>query len=108
MGLPGVMAPEILMGKKSKFVSDYFGLGVILYEMVLGQLPYSRTSMESYSKEIMEGQVQINVNEIREGCSLELVNFINRLLQRHPRYRLGLNGVSELKYNEWFKDFPWD
>ena len=40
--------------------------------------------------------------------SLESADFINRLIQRKPINRLGLNGTSDVKNHIWFKDFDWD
>ena len=42
-----------------------------------------------------------------EGWSLEAADFINKLLQRKPGNRLGLNGASEGKQHIWLRDFDW-
>lgn len=55
----------------------------------------------------MAKQVQIKKSEIPEGWSLEAADFINRLIQRKPINRLGLNGPMEVKGHPWIKDFPW-
>jgi serine/threonine protein kinase len=52
-------------------------------------------------------QVQIKKTEIPDGWSLEAADFINRLIQRKPANRLGLNGPKEVKEHPWIKDFPW-
>lgn len=43
-----------------------------------------------------------------EGWSLEAADFINKLIQRKPINRLGLNGPADVKNHVWFKNFPWD
>jgi hypothetical protein len=53
-------------------------------------------------------QVQIKKSDIPEGWSLEAADFINRLIQRKPVNRLGLNGPNEVKDHLWIKNFPWD
>ena len=45
----------------------------------------------------MAKQVQIRKNEIPDGWSIEAADIINRLLQRKPANRLGLNGPNEVK-----------
>ena len=55
----------------------------------------------------MAKQVQIKKSEIPEGWSLEAADFINRLIQRKPINRLGLNGPEEVKNHPWIKDYPW-
>jgi len=39
---------------------------------------------------------------------LEAADFVNRLIQRKPINRLGLNGPAEVKGHPWLKGFPWD
>jgi serine/threonine protein kinase len=38
------------------------------------------------------------------GWSIQAADFINKLIQRKPTNRLGLNGPSELKSHPWLKD----
>lgn len=40
IGTPHYMAPEILLGKGYTFIADWWSLGVMLYEMACGKLPY--------------------------------------------------------------------
>src|SRR6185295_16563153 len=47
MGTPHYMAPEILQGKPADARSDLWGLGVVLHEMLTGQLPFQgKTTFE--------------------------------------------------------------
>jgi hypothetical protein len=52
--------------------------------------------------------VQIRKNEVPAGWSLEAADFINKLIQRKPIHRLGLNGPKEVKDHVWFKGYNWD
>jgi len=45
---------------------------------------------------------------VTQGWSREAADFINKLIQRKPASRLGLNGPDEVKEHVWFKDFDWD
>ena len=39
-GTPGYMSPEVICRMNHSYESDFFGLGVILYEMVLGSVSF--------------------------------------------------------------------
>lgn len=43
-GTPGYMAPEVLLRQNYGYISDFFGLGVILHQIMLKSKPYSATS----------------------------------------------------------------
>lgn len=56
MGTPDYMAPERLMGESSDARADVYGVGVILYQMLSGTLPYPRIS----SNFVKQAMTQIN------------------------------------------------
>lgn len=39
-GTPGYMAPEVMCRQNHSFEVDYYALGVILYELMMGRRPY--------------------------------------------------------------------
>ena len=46
-GTPGYMAPEVMCRQSHGFAADYFALGVIGYEFMMGRRPYvGRTRKE--------------------------------------------------------------
>lgn len=58
--------------------------------------------------QILAKQVQIKKNEIPDDWSMEAADFINRMIQRKPNNRLGVNGPEEVKDHPWLKDFTWN
>lgn len=58
--------------------------------------------------QILAKQVQIKKSEIPEDWSMEAADFMNRMIQRKPNNRLGLNGPEEVKNHPWLKDFAWN
>lgn len=40
-GTPGYMAPEVMCRMDHSMVADYYALGVITYELMLGRRPYN-------------------------------------------------------------------
>eukprot|EP01016_Furgasonia_blochmanni_P020338 TRINITY_DN2268_c0_g1_i1.p1 TRINITY_DN2268_c0_g1~~TRINITY_DN2268_c0_g1_i1.p1 ORF type:complete len:462 (+),score=43.57 TRINITY_DN2268_c0_g1_i1:480-1865(+) len=106
-GTPGYMAPEVMCRQNHGVAVDYYALGVIAHECMLGKRPYIGKSRKEIRDQILAKQAQIKKAEIPEDWSLEAADFINKLLQRKPINRLGLNGPQEVKEHPWLKDFPW-
>jgi serine/threonine protein kinase len=107
-GTPGYMAPEVMCRQNHGVAVDYFALGIIGFEMMLGRRPYLGKNRKEIKEQILARQVQIKPHEIPEDWSPESADFINRLIQRKPINRLGLNGPEEVKNHPWLKNFPWD
>ena len=98
-GTPGYMgkmdkysAPEVMCRCNHGISVDYFALGVIIYECMLGYRPYTGVSRQEIRDKILSRQCQIKKNEIPFGWSHEAVDFVNSLIQRKPQNRLGSNG----------------
>lgn len=107
-GDPRYMSPEVICGQMHGISSDYYSLGVICYEFMLGDLPYKGESRKEIRNNILEQQAQIKKDQIPEDWSLEAADFVNRLIQRKPVNRLGLNGPMEVRNHVWLKSFPWE
>jgi len=107
-GTPGYMAPEVMCRQNHGLTADYFAVGVIAYECMMGRRPYVGRNRREIREQILCRQVQIKRYEIPEGWSVEAADFINRCLQRKPQNRIGfINGTDELKQHAWFKNFDW-
>ncbi|CAD8172037.1 unnamed protein product [Paramecium octaurelia] len=106
-GTPGYMAPEVMCRQNHTYAADYYALGVIAYEFMLGRRPYVGRSRQEIRDQILAKQVQIKKSEIPNNWSMEGADFINRLLQRKPQQRLGFNESQEIRQHPWFLNFPW-
>ena len=120
-GTPGYIAPEVVTRKNHGIAVDYFALGVITYEFMMGkvwlivrQKPYEGTTKGEVKNQILGMQATVKKSEIPAGWSLEAADFINRVffvyyqcIQRNPESRMGVNGPSELKKHYWFKETVW-
>ena len=108
-GTPGYMAPEVLLAQNHSFPVDFFAIGVMGYEFMLGQRPYLGKNRKEIKHQVLRRQAKIEPDDIPNGWSTESVDFINNCLKRKDSRRLGFTGgVSDLKNHIWFKDFDWD
>ena len=108
-GTPGYMAPEVLLAQNHSFPVDFFAIGVMGYEFMLGQRPYLGKNRKEIKHQVLRRQAKIEPDDIPNGWSTESVDFINNCLKRKDSRRLGYTGgVIDLKNHIWFKDFDWD
>ena len=106
-GSLGYIPPEIMFKESLTACADYFSLGVLCYELMMGRLPYFSKNLEELKKLVMANQVQIKKFNIPEGWSETSADFINKLIQRKQIKRLGYNGIEEIKSHPWLKDTNW-
>ena len=107
-GTPGYMCPEVMNGKNHSFPADFFSIGVIGYEFMMGKRPYRGRGRKEIKEQMMKFQAKITEEEMKDGWSIEGVDFINSLLERKEKKRLGyFQGVKELQDHPWLKYYPW-
>ena len=107
-GTAGYMAPEVMLQQGHSYPADFFALGVIGYEFMIGNRPYYGKNSKQIKEFILSYQAKIKYNNKKKGWSENSKDFINRLLQRRPIKRLGYSGIKELKNHLWLKDIDWD
>jgi serine/threonine protein kinase len=81
-GTPGYMAPEVICRRSRSYEADYFGLGVVLYELMLGRRPYLGRCRKDIRQAMLAKQVTISLPQ--PSWSLHSVAFVNRLLRKNP------------------------
>ena len=108
-GTPGYMAPEVLLGKNHSFTVDFFAIGIMGYEFMMGMRPYVGKNKREIKNAILRKQAKISQCDLPYGWSLDSMKFINECLKRKECNRLGFNkGIIELKCHSWFKDYDWE
>lgn len=107
-GTPGYMAPEVMLRKSHSYTTDYFALGVIAYQMMLGRRPYVGANRKEIKQQILSRQASVRLDQLPFKWSPFSLDFINKLLIRNPEQRLGANGIEEIKEHPWLADVDWD
>ena len=107
-GTPCYMAPETLFGLDQDFYVDFYSLGVIGYEIILGKTPYDGNSRREIKKQMQDKYILLENDEV-DNYSDICVEFINKLLEEKPEKRLGSDsGVCQIKEDIFFKGLNWD
>ncbi len=86
LGTPSFMSPEQLEGKNVSGHTDLFALGVTLYQLLTGQLPFRGTSMTKLMFAITN-QPHERLSAIRADLSVNLEPIIDRALAKKPEER---------------------
>ncbi len=103
-GSPEYMSPEMLQQCGHTLTVDFYSLGALIYEMILGLPPHYSTNRDEMYKRILMDPVSIP-----STLSQPLREFLAELLRKNPARRLGSKrGIEEIKEHIWCKDINWD
>ncbi|XP_062222841.1 serine/threonine-protein kinase OXI1-like isoform X2 [Phragmites australis] len=99
VGTEDYVAPEIVAGCGHNYAVDWWGLGVVLYEMQYGRTPFRGRSRRETFHRILTAAPEL------PGEPTPLRDLIARLLEKDPGKRLGAHGV---KRHAFFRGVDWD
>lgn len=108
VGTPEYFAPETIQGKGYTCAIDWWALGVMMHEFIVGPLPFGKDTDDQMElhKEIMEAPLEFpDFIQDESGVSI-----ISGLLERTPELRLGASqkGAKEIKEHPYFDKFDWN
>lgn len=105
-GTPDYLAPEILVERGHSFPVDWWALGILTYEMIVGFPPfYTGTQNNSKMYELIKKKAVYFPDQQRHNIAMSdnCKNFITRLLEKNPANRLGSQGgLEEVLSHPWF------
>ena len=99
-GTPEYLAPEVLFEENYGIEVDWWSLGIIIYEMVSGYLPFKILPNEKINKKIYENKIKMFPH-----FSNQVKDLIKKLLVINPRKRIGF---EQIKNHQFFKDINWE
>ncbi|KAE7998512.1 hypothetical protein FH972_003051 [Carpinus fangiana] len=106
VGTPDYIAPEVLLKKGYGLECDWWSLGAIMYEMLVGYPPFYSDDPVTTCRKIVNWKNHLKFpEEVR--LTPEAKDLICRLLC-DVEHRLGTGGADQIKAHPWFKDVVWD
>lgn len=113
VGTPDYISPEVLESQSSASnlrkpytnLCDWWSVGVVLYEMIIGDTPFYADSLIGTYGKIMDHKNSLKFDP-ETTISKEAKNLIRSFLTDQSE-RLGKNGVDEIKANPFFKNESW-
>ena len=101
MGTPDYISPEQVKGRRGDARADIYALGVILYEMLTGKIPFpGRNPFVSMHNRLVNNPIP--PREIDPDISPELQEILYRALERNPkdRYSSAAEFASDLRHRD--------
>ncbi|XP_046569457.1 LOW QUALITY PROTEIN: serine/threonine-protein kinase 38-like [Haliotis rubra] len=106
VGTPDYIAPEVFMQNGYMSTCDWWSLGVIMYEMLIGYPPFcSENPQETYRKVMNWRETLIFPPEV--PISEEARDLIQRFCC-DGEHRIGAHGIEEIKTHPFFKMVDWE
>ncbi|KAG1347120.1 putative serine/threonine protein kinase IRE [Cocos nucifera] len=106
VGTPDYLAPEILLGMPHGPTADWWSVGIILFELLVGIPPFNAEHPQKIFDNIMNRDIPWP--QMPEEMSYEAHDLIDKLLIENPVQRLGATGAGEVKSHPFFRNTNWD
>ncbi|KAK1555753.1 hypothetical protein Q3G72_030919 [Acer saccharum] len=106
VGTLDYMAPEVLLKKGYGMECDWWSLGAIMYEMLIGYPPFCSDDARITCRKIVNWKTCLKFPD-EQKISNEAKDLICHLLC-DVETRLGTGGVEELKAHPWLRGIQWD
>lgn len=97
-GSPSYMSPEQFAGEKLDTRSDIYSLGVTLYQMLSGRLPFTADTITSVANQHFE-ETPTPLNQVTDGIPLCVVLLVNKMMEKFVADRF--DNMEELLREIW-------
>ena len=106
VGTPDYIAPEVFSQSGYGEEADWWSIGVMFFEMVVGFPPFFSENPSDTCKKIVKWRENFSI-PADANLSPEAESFILRMVSQ-PESRLGVHGVEEIKKHPFFKGIDWN
>uniref|UniRef100_A0A5F8H2I0 protein kinase C n=1 Tax=Monodelphis domestica TaxID=13616 RepID=A0A5F8H2I0_MONDO len=112
-GTPNYIAPEILRGEEYGFSVDWWALGVLMFEMMVGRSPFDiiTDKLDMDTEDYLFQVILEKPIQIPRFLSVKASRVLKGFLNKDPKGRLGCQpqtGFSDIKSHTFFRSIDWD
>ncbi|XP_072299621.1 microtubule-associated serine/threonine-protein kinase 1-like isoform X2 [Eucyclogobius newberryi] len=105
-GTPEYIAPEVILRQGYGKPVDWWAMGIILYEFLVGCVPFFGDTPEELFGQVITDDIEWPDGD--EALPVEAQDLISCLLQTDPLIRLGTGGGYEVKQHPFFSEVDWN
>ncbi|XP_041133779.1 microtubule-associated serine/threonine-protein kinase 2-like isoform X4 [Polyodon spathula] len=105
-GTPEYIAPEVILRQGYGKPVDWWAMGVILYEFLVGCAPFFGDTPEELFGQVISDEIIWPEEE--DALPPEAEDLISKLLRQNPMDRLGTGSAFEVKQHRFFSDLDWN
>uniref|UniRef100_A0A8C2K238 non-specific serine/threonine protein kinase n=1 Tax=Cyprinus carpio TaxID=7962 RepID=A0A8C2K238_CYPCA len=105
-GTPEYIAPEVILRQGYGKPVDWWAMGVILYEFLVGCAPFFGDTPEELFGQVISDEIIWPEGD--EALPPDAQDLISKLLRQNPLERLGTGSAFEVKQHSFFTDLDWN
>ncbi|KAG9350761.1 hypothetical protein JZ751_024650 [Albula glossodonta] len=105
-GTPEYIAPEVILRQGYGKPVDWWAMGVILYEFLVGCVPFFGDTPEELFGQVVSDEIIWPDGD--DALPADAQDLITRLLRQSPLERLGTGGATEVKQHPFFLGLDWN
>uniref|UniRef100_A0AAY4EMF4 non-specific serine/threonine protein kinase n=1 Tax=Denticeps clupeoides TaxID=299321 RepID=A0AAY4EMF4_9TELE len=105
-GTPEYIAPEVILRQGYGKPVDWWAMGIILYEFLVGCVPFFGDTPEELFGQVVSDEIIWPGGD--DALPVDAQDLITRLLHQSPLERLGTGGATEVKQHPFFSGLDWN
>ncbi|XP_070792467.1 microtubule-associated serine/threonine-protein kinase 3 [Pituophis catenifer annectens] len=105
-GTPEYIAPEVILIQGYGKPVDWWAMGIILYEFLVGCVPFFGDTTEELFGQVISDEIIWPEGD--EALPADAQDLITQLLRHCPLERLGTGGAHEVKHHPFFHHLDWN
>ena len=83
VGTPGYLSPEVCLGRPVDQRSDIFSLGIVLFEMLTGKMPFNDESPLGLMLEVVKAEIP-DVRGLNHDVDPDVARILTRMIAKEP------------------------